>query len=321
MPRISLVIPTHNRAQLLPRAVESARAAGARLEILVVDDASTDETPSVAREMTGIRYLRLEKNVGLASARNHGIEATSGEFVAFLDDDDVLLPGALDRLASALDQAADAAFAYGRYWHGDEHCQPFGELFPRSCPSGDIFWTMLVANLFPPHVVLVRRSCLEKVGLFSTNFPGVEDWDLWLRLTERFPVVAVEEPVAIYRRANPRSGQMTSHAGTMCAISMRVHERAMTLPRARAASPTQRREATNAHLNRISDVLIGDAQNLLEFGIPIPARRNLIRAIRLRPLRAIRPLTLRLLWKTFLPAGRNVDAARPVSAQPRTATP
>ena len=100
MPSVSIIIPTHNRPHLLPRAVESARAAGTDVEIIVVDDASMDETASVCRELAGIKYIRLEPNQGVAGARNVGILASSSEFIAFLDERNARL-SASRRLALA----------------------------------------------------------------------------------------------------------------------------------------------------------------------------------------------------------------------------
>src|SRR5258708_760698 len=110
MPSASIVIPTYNRPQLLRSAVESARAAGTDVEIIVVDDASTDETASVCRELSDIKYIRLERNQGVAGARNVGILASSSEFIAFLDDDDLRLPGSLDLQTAALAAAPEPGF-------------------------------------------------------------------------------------------------------------------------------------------------------------------------------------------------------------------
>ena len=102
MASISLIIPTHSRPHLLPRAVESALAAGTDVEVVVVDDASTDDTADVCRSMKGINYIRLAHRQGVAGARNAGVLTSSAEYIAFLDDDDLRLPGSLDRQLAIL---------------------------------------------------------------------------------------------------------------------------------------------------------------------------------------------------------------------------
>src|SRR4029079_4753832 len=97
MSTISVVVTTYNRAHLLPRAIKSIQGAGCDLEIIVVDDASSDATHEICATLSGIRYLRLSTNHGLAHARNVGIAVSSSDFIAFLDDDDLRLPGSLDR--------------------------------------------------------------------------------------------------------------------------------------------------------------------------------------------------------------------------------
>src|SRR5689334_18161150 len=113
MPRVSVVITTYNRAQLLQRAIESARQAGSDLEMIVVDDYSSDGTPEVCAKLRDIRYVRLNANGGLANARNVGIAESSSEFIAFLDDDDLRLPGSIEKQLQALTANDHAAFCYG----------------------------------------------------------------------------------------------------------------------------------------------------------------------------------------------------------------
>ena len=197
MPRVSIIIATHNRPHLLPRAVESARRAGSDVEIVVVDDASAEETAAACRAMTGIRYVRAERRQRLVGARNIGILASGGDLITFLDDDDVRLPGSLDLQVAALDSAPEAGLVYGQALLGDQDCVPTGSLYPAACPRGDIFWRLLERNFIPCPSVVFRRSCLYRVGLPGAAIQGMEDWELWLRLAELYPAAAVEQPVAI----------------------------------------------------------------------------------------------------------------------------
>jgi len=146
MSTISVIIPTHDRPRLLVRAVESARAAGTEVEVIVVDDASIDETAEVCRRLRGINYVRLERNQGVGGARNIGLMASTGEYVAFLDDDDLRLPGSLDLQAAALDENADAGFVCGaagdidraiqRDWRDDDYDSRAPTVRRSGCSAG-----------------------------------------------------------------------------------------------------------------------------------------------------------------------------------------
>jgi glycosyltransferase involved in cell wall biosynthesis len=213
MPSVSTIITTYNRAGLLPRAIESAMRAASDVEVIVVDDCSDDETPKVCARFEGIRYLRLSRNQGLANARNVGIAESASEFIAFLDDDDLRLPGSIDKQLAVLKASAGAAFCYGQALIGDARRQlPTGEIYPRTCPRGDIFWELLEDNFIPMPSVLARKSCLIAQNCFNTELALIEDWDMWLRLSEHFAVAAVTEPVAIHRKAAATSNQMCSNA-------------------------------------------------------------------------------------------------------------
>src|SRR6185503_14945756 len=98
----SIIIPTHDRPKLLPRAVESARRAGAEVEVVVVDDGSMDQTSVVCASFRDIVYVRLQERRGVGYARAAGIAASSGAYISFLDDDDARLPGSIDRQVAIL---------------------------------------------------------------------------------------------------------------------------------------------------------------------------------------------------------------------------
>jgi glycosyltransferase involved in cell wall biosynthesis len=287
VPRVSVIIPTFNRATLLPRAVESALAAGPDLEVIVVDDASEDETPRLCASMTDIRYLRLDQNMGVASARNAGVLESSAEFVTALGDDDLRLPGSLDAQVRLLEESPEAAFCYGRVFVGDERRMlPTGTVVPALCPTGDIFWELLECNFMPDLSVVVRKDRLVEVGLFNTGLSGVEDWDMWLRLAERWPAAAVEEPVAVYRGANAASGQMCSDSVGIYRQMLRVQEMALGLPRARAAPAAARRRVRRRLLDNAYEAIVYEGEQALAAGDQGSARAKLREAVRLRPWRA-----------------------------------
>jgi glycosyltransferase involved in cell wall biosynthesis len=300
MPRVSIIIATYNRPHLLPRAVESARSAGRDVEIVVVDDASTGETSEVCRALSGISYVRVERNQRLGGARNVGILASGGEFITFLDDDDVRLPGSLDVQSEALASTPDAGFVYGQAILGDQDCAPTGYIYPSPCPQGDIFWELLERNFIACPSAVFRRSCLYRIGLPGATIPGIEDWDLWVRLAELYPVIAVEQPVAIYRRATPDSGQFTSNAAEVVRLITRTHRRRwLTLPRALNASAAERQRARRRFSRNMANHLIWEAGRSLKHGHFIAAQKNLRTALSLHPLgfahRVTRPSNFRFL--------------------------
>ncbi len=295
MPSVSVVITTYNRSRLLPHAIESAKSAASDPEIVVVDDCSTDDTPEVCAKIEGIRYVRLSVNGGLAHARNTGITESSSEFIAFLDDDDLRLPGSLDKQLRAIMLDENIALCYGQALIGDARRQlPTGEIYPLKFPQGDIFWELLEDNFIPMPSVLARKSSLLKAGGFNTDLQLIEDWDMWLRLTDYSPVVAVAEPVAIHRKANSGSGQMCSNSAALCRQALRVQQSALNRPRGRAASGKQRREVQRKFRNRVYDILMTEATNSIHEGNARSARANLFDALRYRPFRTL--ATGRLLW-------------------------
>lgn len=296
MAEISVVIPTYNRAAWVGRAVRSAFRAGGDVEVVVVDDASTDETPEVCRALEGIRYLRLPYNSGLAHARNAGIDEASGEYVAFLDDDDERLPGSLDAQLACLRSKPGAALAYGQVLIGDAiENRPTGERRPHHPIDGDVFWRLLEGNfIYVPSTLTSKRHLLE-VGKFDCRWPALEDWDLWLRLAERHPVAAVDRPVAIYRAASASSDQMSSDQARMSTISDFVREKALRSPRVLEAPDREPAALARYTRNHRSDRLIWTAAHSLRHGCPRAALRDLVGALRAHPARALRPWTLKLL--------------------------
>jgi glycosyltransferase involved in cell wall biosynthesis len=292
---VSVVISTYNRAQLLPRAIESAQRAGSDLEVIVVDDCSTDETPELCAKIENIRYIRLESNSGLANGRNVGIAESASEFIAFLDDDDLRLPGSLDKQLCVLHANPSAALCYGQALLADARRQlPTGELYPLTCPQGDIFWDLLEHNFIPMPTVLARRSSLLEADCFDVEVHPIEDWDMWLRMSERFLVVALEEPVAIYRKAIAESGQMCSNPASLCHQSLRVQQMALNRPRALEAPRAKRREVRRKLRDRVYEVLMTEATNSIHAGDTNSARASLRDAFRFRPLRTI--VSGRLPW-------------------------
>ena len=194
---VAVVVPTFNRADLVVRALSSvARQTRLPDEVVLVDDGSTDKTAEqVEGRFPEVRVLR-QANRGVSAARNLGIRSTSAEWLAFLDSDDEWLPEKLERQLSALESQPDH-----RICHTDEIWIRNGNrVLQRRVHQkhgGWIFRHCLPLCAISPSSVLVRRDLLEEVGLFDEQLAVCEDYDLWLRICCRFPVLLVNECLVV----------------------------------------------------------------------------------------------------------------------------
>lgn len=264
MPLASIIVTTHNRPGLLPRAVSSAQAAGKNIEVVVVDDASSDETAAVCKNLSGIKYVRVDANQGVAGARNIGMVASRGEYLSFLDDDDTRLPDSIDSQIELLNREPRAGLIYGRAIYGSQNGLPGKRSYPDECPAGDIFWKLLGRNFIPCGSAVFRRSCLSRVGLLDDAISGLDDWDLWVRIAEVYPILSSETPVIVWRRSAPNSGQGTSRADQLVARSIhQFRNQWMTLPRAVSATRQQRRAARHEFSENMTEHLIWQSARAL----------------------------------------------------------
>ena len=300
MATISVIIPTHNRPHLLARAVESARAAGTTVEVIVVDDASIDATADVCRELGEIKYIRLERNQGVAGARNVGILESTGKYVAFLDDDDLRLPGSLDTEAALLDANPEAGFVCGAMIMADQEYQPTGEVFvPRN--SGNVFWDLLELD-FPvmPLSTLIRKECFLRIGILNQKLEGIDDWDIFTRIAEIYPVLVTDQPMGIYRQPTPSSDQGSSSQATQLLKAARHQLKLLELPLAREAEPEVRRAIRRRTLNRCADTLLWTATRQLPRREYRAVFRNVLGALRLNPFRMARPTAYKKLAQRLI---------------------
>lgn len=202
MPAVSVVIPTFQRCDMVGDALRSVLEQSYRdWEAVIVDDGSTDGTRALiaAFDDPRVRYF-YQENRGLANARNRGIRAAQGEFIAFLDSDDLFLPHKLQRQVALLHAQPHLGLVAGGYIEVDAALRPIREQRPWvEIPTLDyVDW--LMGCPFPPSVPLVRRRWLEEAGLFDEDMKRIEDWDLWLRLAFLGCTMAwLQEPVCCYR--------------------------------------------------------------------------------------------------------------------------
>lgn len=194
MTTVSVIIPTHDRKHLVARALRSVLAQKRPPEeVIVVDDGSTDATEEVVRGFPGVRYERRDRG-GVSAARNHGLRVARGEWIALLDSDDEWLPEKLGAQLEALAENPDL-----RVCHADEIWIRDGRrVNPRrrhEKHGGWIFRHCLPLCAMSPSSILIHREIFDDVGTFDEDLPACEDYDLWLRLSARHPVLYVDRPL------------------------------------------------------------------------------------------------------------------------------
>jgi GT2 family glycosyltransferase len=215
-PRFTVVIPAYQAEATLADAVESVLVqSAADLDLLIVDDGSTDATSAVANEYRSdprVTVIR-QANSGLAASRNAGIARAQTEFVAFLDADDLWMPRFLEVTGSLLEANPDAGFAYADGWAFDDvtrrvrRASVMARQRPPTPPpdNAEDFLLELVERNFILAEATVRRSALDSTGPFDESLPAVEDYDLWLRMVSAgFRGVSTPELLLI-RRDRPDS--------------------------------------------------------------------------------------------------------------------
>ena len=200
-PRVSVVIPTHNRVNLLSRAIQSVLNQTYKdFEIIIVDDASSDETGDMIENLSDprIKYVRHVDNQGGAAARNTGIKHSRGSYIGFLDDDDEWLRTKLESQVEYLETERSVDVVYSGFLVRDlEKGKIIGKVLPEK--KGDIFSDLLRDNCVgTTSTVLIRNDCLERSELFDEKMPSCQDWDMWLKLSKCCVFDYIDEPLVIY---------------------------------------------------------------------------------------------------------------------------
>ena len=208
MPTVSVITPTYNRMGLLTEAIASVRAQTfPDWELIVVDDGSADETPRLleayARRDARIRPVR-QPNQGLSAARNAGLRVAKGEFVAFLDDDDLWLPEKLQVQVAFMHARPELGMCYSSV-HLLSSRTGTTWVIPRR--PGTTYRDLFERNSIHVPTAFVRRSCLDAVGHFNPQLRICQDFELWLRIARRYPIGFIDRPLASYRR---HEGAMTA---------------------------------------------------------------------------------------------------------------
>lgn len=202
-PVVSVIIPTFNRAAWLPEAIDSVLAQDyPSIELIVVDDGSTDATSQIIQTYAPDLTFIPRPHRGVSAARNHGVAASQGELIAFLDSDDLWLPSKITAQVTLFEQSPQLQACYT-----DEIWIRRGvRVNPRHIHrkhSGWIFHQSLPRCTISPSSIMLRRSQWDRLGGFDERLPACEDYDLWLRLTATAPIHLIPERLIVKRGGHP----------------------------------------------------------------------------------------------------------------------
>ena len=216
-PRVSVCLPNFNYARFLGACLESIRAqAQIDFELVVIDDASTDASVEIIENLSDgrLRYFRHARRLGAVATWNHCLEMARGEFISFICADDLFLPGKLHHQLQVFERDPSIGIVHtGGYWmtESGELESAFAEVFPPDVQEylaedhitpAPLELRRLAAGYNYIHLsnAMFRRRCIARTGGFSARFPYAADWDLWLRIAERYAVGYLTERLAAYRR-------------------------------------------------------------------------------------------------------------------------
>lgn len=241
LPLVSVIIPAYNAEAFIAKTLASVLGQTYRhLEILVVNDGSSDRTPSIVKAMAQQhpRIILLQQpNVGVAAARNAGIEKAKGEFIAPIDADDLWHPEMVEKLLSPFSKG-DAKLGVVYTWSVDIDEQDLSTgSFHAASIWGDVYKTLICHNfLGNASATLIRKDCLDQIGGYSKQFraqnaQGCEDWDLYLRLAERYEFGVVPEFLVGYRKiSGSMSGDFSQMARSQQAMLQTIEQKHSELP-------------------------------------------------------------------------------------------
>jgi glycosyltransferase involved in cell wall biosynthesis len=276
MPKVSVVIPAYNRADLIGETLDSVLAQTFRdFEIVVVDDGSTDGTPAVLARYTdhNVRVIRQE-NQGEGAARNTGIGAARGDYIALVDSDDLWVPVKLERQMTVLNQRPNLMWVYSDAFVFDSNTgKRLFSFSERGCQyAGDVARELLLRDFIASPTPVIHRSVFQELGMFNYDHRD-SDWDMWLRIAAKYPVGLVPEALAGYRL---HSGSISQKSGVLLAHQYHV----ATIERAVKFAPdvygSVKRQALAAEYLRTG-------AGLAREGDLTKARKMFLRTIRLSP--------------------------------------
>ncbi|AKB67311.1 glycosyltransferase family 2 protein [Methanosarcina mazei] len=198
-PKVSVVIPTYNRAHLLPRAIQSVLDQTYQdLEIIIVDDGSRDNTERVIKNFKDerIRYIQHNQNKGASAARNTGIRESRGKYIAFQDSDDEWFSNKLEKQIEAFaDAPPEVGIVYSGFYRIEADRKLYLPSDQLSLKEGNIHNELLKGNFVGTPTVLMKKECFRNQRYFNESLPALEDWELWIELSKYYTFRYIKKPL------------------------------------------------------------------------------------------------------------------------------
>jgi glycosyltransferase involved in cell wall biosynthesis len=289
-PSVSVIMATYNGQEYLAQAIESAlRQTYPSLELVIVDDCSSDESARVVERYLSdgrISFVRNARNVGVAASRNRALTLATGELITFLDQDDVWLPHKLEIQVAAIKAHPEVGLMHADYARID----PEGVLLPayQALPAErfdnpaapvdvrDVFPEIFISNNIQPLTSMIPRKVIDAVGFFEADLPGVDDYELWLRIALRYPVGQVQTILGYWRK---HPGQQSNKGHKMLTIRIKALDLILKrFPEARDRVPRE------AFVKRMHGMCSSAANYTMYYLHDYSTARNLFaRAVKYRP--------------------------------------
>lgn len=225
MAQISVIIPAYNSEKTILETIQSVQAQTfSDWEIIIIDDGSTDKTIGVVNTIQDSRIQVFSyPNAGVAAARNQGLAHATGNYIAFLDADDLWAPEKLELQLQALQESPQAGLAYSWIYYMDaagvKLCEPDKKILAQGNVYSELLIENFIVNASNP---LIKREVIEAVGLFDSELKSAEDWEYWLRIAKNWDFAVIPKPQVYYRQT---SGSLSSKIDVMENTSLIVIDR------------------------------------------------------------------------------------------------
>jgi len=248
---VSVIVPTHNRASLLPRALRSVQAQkmADQIELIVIDDGSVDDTAKLIRREFPEAIYHYQPNQGVSAARNQGLKLATGQWIALLDSDDEWLPNKIASQLALLDSSDLLVCHTDELWV--RNGVRVNQMKKHKKHGGWIFEYCLPLCAMSPSSVILHRSVFDDVGGFDESLPACEDYDLWLRVCANYEVAFLDSPMLI--KYGGHKDQLSRQYWGMDRFRVLALEKIITQTR----EAKLRQAALDTLLNKLEILLIG----------------------------------------------------------------